>query len=98
MEEIYYQLQTQYNCYQVLVRKTNLFRSLFDENGNPKLSFPDESYFFKDDVEGGKIRRWENETDTDESYADKIKNLIIDKTTDEDQADDDRDNEMDDNF
>ena len=98
LEEIYYQLQTQYNCYQVLARKTNLFRSLFDENGNPKLKFPDESYFFKSDAEGAKIRRWENETDTDESYTDKIKNLVIDKTTDEDQADDDRDNEMDDNF
>ena len=98
LEEIYYQLQTQYNCYQVLARKTNLFRSLFDENGNPKLNFPDELYFFKPDAEGATIRRWENETDTDESYTDKIKNLIIDKTTDEDQADDDRDNEMDDNF
>ena len=77
LEEIYYQLQTQYNCYQVLARKTNLFRSLFDENGNPKLNFPDESYFFKPDAEGGRIRRWESESDT------------------EDQADDDRDNEMD---
>lgn len=96
LEEIYYQLQTQYNCYQVLARKTNLFRSMFDENGNPKLKFPDESYFFKPDVEGGKIRRWNSESDTDEDYANRIKNLIIDKTTYEDQADDDRDNELDD--
>lgn len=96
LEEIYYQLQTQYNCYQVLARKTNLFRSLFDENGNPKLKFPDESYFFKDEED--KIRRWESESDTDESYADKIKNLIAEKTTDVDQADDDRDTDMDDNF
>lgn len=95
LEEIYYQLQTQYNCYQVLARKTNLFRSLFDENGNPKLNFPDESYFFKPDAEGGRIRRWESESDTDETYADRIKNLIIEAKTDEDQADDDRDNEMD---
>lgn len=95
LEEIYYQLQTQYNCYQVIARKTNLFRSLFDENGNPKLNFPDESYFFKPDAEGGRIRRWESESNTDETYADRIKNLIIEAKTDEDQADDDRDNEMD---
>ena len=68
---------------------------MFDENGNPKLKFPDESYFFKPDVEGGRIRRWESESDTDETYVERIKNLIVEKATDEDQADDDRDNEMD---
>lgn len=89
LEEIYYQLQTQYNCYQVLAGKEKLFRSLFDENGNPKLKFPDESYFFQDD---GEINRWDNEKDTDQIYSDKIKNLIVKK--EEDTVDDDRDDDF----
>lgn len=80
LEEIYYQLQTQYNCYEVLARKTNLFRSLFDEKGDPKLKFPDESYFFKDG--DNKINRHESEQDTDEIYAGKIKQLIVEKNVD----------------
>ena len=92
LEEIYYQLQTQYNCYQVLAGKEKLFRSLFDENGNPKLKFPDESYFFQDD---GEINRWDNEKDTDQIYSDKIKNLIVKKEEDNvDPADDDRDDDF----
>lgn len=105
LEEIYYQLQTQYNCYEVLARKTNLFRSLFDEKGDPKLKFPDESYFFQDDADHNKINRHESEQDTDEIYAGKIKQLIAEKKEEnidpadmvaeyDEEEDDDRDDDF----
>lgn len=105
LEEIYYQLQTQYNCYEVLARKTNLFRSLFDEKGDPKLKFPDESYFFQDDADHNKIDRHESEQDTDEIYAGKIKQLIAEKKEEnidpadmvaeyDEEEDDDRDDDF----